>query len=90
MELVSPTIVTAAVACMVMASVYVPARTVTVGIPLAWAAAIAAPMAVYWPLPSVATVTAGRLLVVVDDTDVTDDDDDNDVDDEDEETENVT
>lgn len=54
-----------------------PACTVTVGIPLDWAAAMAAPMAVYWPLPSVATVTAGRLLVVDVDKgiDVTVDDD---------------
>ncbi|KAI0893532.1 hypothetical protein F4806DRAFT_476172, partial [Annulohypoxylon nitens] len=38
---------------------------------------MAAPMAVYWPLPSVATVTAGRLLVVDVDKgiDVTVDDD---------------
>lgn len=69
-----------------------PALTVTVGIPLDWAAAIAAPMAVYWPLPSAATVTAGRLLVVdvVKGIDATKDDDDNDDSDEDKVVENVT
>lgn len=36
-EAVSPTMVTAAVAWMAMASVYVPAKTVTVGTALAWA-----------------------------------------------------
>jgi hypothetical protein len=55
---VAPTIVTVAVPVTVTASVYVPARTVTVGIPLTWAALTAAPIAVNCPEPSNATVMA--------------------------------
>ena len=54
---VAPTMVTAACP-IVTASVYVPARTVTVGIPLICAAVTAALMAVNWPEPSCATVIA--------------------------------
>jgi hypothetical protein len=55
---VAPTIVTVAVPSTVTASKYVPGRTVTVGILLAWAALTAALMAVNCPDPSAATVIA--------------------------------